>query len=194
MTTPKFIAVLAAQLVLGIPAVAQQASTTTTTTVTPPAVEPPPSAVPGAFAVLSPGGRTIVDALYHAQTGPVRWSRNQIATAKLSGEGWGQVFHEMREDGLIHAKSLDRVIRGSVGRSAEFRGSHEFHHHVHHVHHEVIVTSAVGAQRAFGPEGREGDSTAPAHSVTTASGGGRQAPTGGHSHDSAPMKFAGGRH
>jgi len=82
MNAPKFIAVLAAQLAFGIPAVAQQAPTTTTpsptvtatvtTTTPPPAVEPPPSAVPGSFAVLSPGGRAIVDALYHAQTGHFR--------------------------------------------------------------------------------------------------------------------------
>jgi len=125
----------------------------------------------------------------------------------------------MRQDGLVHAKSLGQVIRGNVGRSAEFRDAREVHEFHHHVHHEVVVTSAGGAQRVFGQEGREGhhwggdaDSTASTHSVTTASAGGGHAPTGMHLHDTAPVtvgtgaavgsagiqthdvKFSGGRH
>ena len=70
----------------------------------------------GAFQNLSPGDQKIANALFAAQprttTGPARLSRDQIATLKGS-EGWGQVFDQMKSEGLLQAKNLGQVISRS---------------------------------------------------------------------------------
>ncbi len=167
MRTATLPIILVTQLAFGLPAVAQQVSagTTTSATVTTPVaappvavVTPPPSGVPGSFAALSPGNRAIANALYEAQRGPFRWTRNQIATARLSGEGWGEIFHEMRSDGLVHAKSLGQVIRQDRGHFAErhedrFRAGDEYRHMASTHHHQITVTTAGGAAHVIGEGG-----------------------------------------
>jgi hypothetical protein len=70
----------------------------------------------GAFQSLSPGDQKIANALFAAQprttTGPARLSRDQIAALKGS-EGWGQVFSQMKTDGLLQAKNLGQVVSHS---------------------------------------------------------------------------------
>lgn len=88
----------------------------------------------GAFTALSPGGQKITRALYDAQKTPssdtstgttgesgtsgtsIR-SLDDIAAAKASGQGWGQVFKEMKADGLIQEKNLGQVISGANHRN-----------------------------------------------------------------------------
>ena len=180
--------------------------TTATATVTTPTATvtasrqttPPPSGIAGSFESLSPGNRTIADSLYESQRGPHRWSRDQIATAKLSGDGWGQIFHEMRRDGLIHAKSLGQVIRSDAGRHVVRRDRDDFDHHEHHnlahhdhddhhfvahFHHEITVTSASGASQVVSHGGWRHDgwnngagSHPMAHSTGTATASAHGAP------------------
>jgi len=38
------------------------------------------------------------------------WTLDQIAAAKQSGQGWGNVFREMKAQGLIEAKNLGQVV------------------------------------------------------------------------------------
>jgi len=48
---------------------------------------------------------------------PTRLTLDQIAGMKQGGEGWGQVFKEMKAQGLVSAKNLGQVV------SASHRGS-----------------------------------------------------------------------
>jgi hypothetical protein len=96
--------------------------TTTTTTST-----------AGAYDRLSPGNRSIVDALYQSQTQPATMTttttgtgtgttttvvakapltRDQIAAMGpgAGGEGWGRVFQEMKAGGYTDAKNLGEVV------------------------------------------------------------------------------------
>lgn len=214
--TRTFIAFGALALALGVnPAAAQQAPTAVAVTAPaapaaipaapppPPVIAvvpppPPPHGIPGSFESLPRGERAIADALYEAQRGPHRWSRDQIATAKLSGDGWGQIFHEMRRDGLIHAKSLGQVIRRDGDRHLVRRdrddfgrrdrddfGHHDHHNVAHHHHHEITVTSASGASQVVSQGGwRHGGwntgagSHATTHSTGTATASAHHTPTG----------------
>lgn len=69
------------------------------------------------FADMSPGNQLIASALYDAQpqsgtgtptTSP--WTLDQIVAAKADGQGWGEVFHTMKADGLIDARNLGQVV------------------------------------------------------------------------------------
>ncbi len=68
----------------------------------------------GAFEQLSPGNQMITQALFEAQqVGPESesaWNLDQIAAAKQSGLGWGNVFKEMQSQGLIQEKNLGQVV------------------------------------------------------------------------------------
>jgi hypothetical protein len=116
------------------------AGTTETTTPpsTPPAGTGTSSPTPeaGAFATLSPGNQKIAQSLFAAQvtkapastttggatspgartsspTGPSTGSTlslDQIAAMKQAGQGWGQIFHQMKAEGLVEAKNLGEVI------------------------------------------------------------------------------------
>lgn len=89
----------------------------------------------GAFANLSPGNQKIARSLFEAQTAPAAppssgttpggvttaaattdsaWSLDQIAAAKQSGQGWGNVFKEMKAQGLVEAKNLGQVVSGKA--------------------------------------------------------------------------------
>lgn len=67
----------------------------------------------GAYTALSPGNRSIVNALYDTQLrrpGTRRLTRDQIAAMKSSGKGWGEVFHDMQAAGLTRERNLGRAV------------------------------------------------------------------------------------
>lgn len=43
-----------------------------------------------------------------------RWTLDQIAAAKQSGQGWGNIFKEMKAEGLVEAKNLGQVVSGKA--------------------------------------------------------------------------------
>ena len=68
------------------------------------------------FAALTPQDRSVARALYSAQDrgpGMHPLSLDQIATLKVIGESWDDIFIGMRADGLIHAPDLASLVRGS---------------------------------------------------------------------------------
>jgi len=97
------------------------AQTTTTTT---PAVSPSASPGPGSYDSLSVGNQKIALALFKAQvqptapppgstpapTSPTPLTLDEIATLKRSGTGWGQVFKQMKAQGLVTEKNLGQVV------------------------------------------------------------------------------------
>lgn len=73
-------------------------------------------AEPGTYKELSPGGRKIADALFDAQK-PVEgsgdvWSVDQIAAAKQDGQGWGEIFRQMKQDQLFQERNLGQLVSG----------------------------------------------------------------------------------
>jgi hypothetical protein len=64
---------------------------------------------------LSPGNRLIAQALYSAQksatvTGRQPWSLDRVAVARAGGRNWGDVFQEMKQNGLLEAETLGQVV------------------------------------------------------------------------------------
>ena len=112
----KRIAMITGALLLAI-AVTASAETTT----------PPPTGR-SAYARLSPGNQKIAQALFKAQTSTARatgtgtttrtrtttapktLTLDEIAAMKTSGQGWGQVFHQMKAQGLVQDKNLGQAI------------------------------------------------------------------------------------
>ena len=89
--------------------------------------------VDGAYAKLSPGNAKIVRALYEAQVtntmpappapssssaAPRTLTLDQIAAMKYGGQGWGQVFHAMKTQGLLVEKNLGQVVSRYEHRSS----------------------------------------------------------------------------
>ena len=74
-----------------------------------------PMARRGAYKTLAAPDREIAEALFEIQSiGPAgrqAWSLDQIGTERQNGAGWAKVLKRMRADGLIQARTLDRVIR-----------------------------------------------------------------------------------
>src|SRR5262249_423317 len=72
------------------------------------------SGSPGNFSDLSPGNQNIARAPCNAQpptaNGPQPLSLNQIAALKGSHEGWGEVFKQMKAEGLVNEKNLGDVV------------------------------------------------------------------------------------
>src|SRR5215471_5546769 len=70
----------------------------------------------GSFSDLSPGNQNIARALFNAQhataNGPQPLSLNQIAALKGGHEGWGEVFKQMKAEGLVNEKNLGQVVSG----------------------------------------------------------------------------------
>ena len=80
---------------------------------------PAPNPNEGAFDKLSPGNQKIAQALFDAQqsnaTDPpsataTPLSRDDIAAMKQDGKGWGGLFKEMKQQGLVDAKNLGQVV------------------------------------------------------------------------------------
>ncbi len=133
----------------------------------------PPADIPGAFDTLPPGNKSIAESLYNAQTGPAHWTRDQIATAKMSGDGWGQIFQEMKRDGLVTEKSLGQVIRRDASAAQPRR--------------EVTVTTASGGNDTTlttgnGSHGASAASTALGGAFAAGHPGGQR---GGHGNGAA---------
>jgi hypothetical protein len=93
---------------------APTASMTTTSSTT-----TPPPASSGAFDALSTGNQKIARALYEAQrpsstdgtTATKSLTLDEIAAMKQSGQGgWGQVFKDMKSQGLVQEKNLGQVV------------------------------------------------------------------------------------
>lgn len=64
---------------------------------------------------LSPGNRLIAQALYNAQkagsvTGRKPWSLERVAQARAGGRNWGQIFQQMKQEGLVEAETLGQVV------------------------------------------------------------------------------------
>jgi hypothetical protein len=72
------------------------------------------SVPPGAFESLSPGNKRIATALFEAQTtttgGATPMTLEQIAHERRSGRKWGDVFQDMKAQGLIQAETLGQVL------------------------------------------------------------------------------------
>lgn len=74
-----------------------------------------PASPPGAYDRLSLGNQKVASALYQAQTPGVGTtarplSLEQIATKRRSGQAWGQIFRDLKTQGLVHEKSLGQVV------------------------------------------------------------------------------------
>ena len=80
---------------------------------------PAPDPNQGAFDKLSPGNQKIAQALFDAEqsdstattpTTTKSLSRDDIAAMKQDGKGWGEIFKEMKKQGLVDAKNLGQVV------------------------------------------------------------------------------------
>ena len=69
---------------------------------------------PSAFASLSQGNKRIATALFEAQnttaSGATPMTLEQIAQERRSGRKWGDVFQDMKSQGLIQAETLGQVL------------------------------------------------------------------------------------
>jgi len=64
---------------------------------------------------LSPGNRLIAQALYSAQkssgaTGHQPWTLTRVALARAGGRNWGDVFQQMKQEGVMEAETLGQVV------------------------------------------------------------------------------------
>lgn len=69
---------------------------------------------------LSPGNRLIAEALFAAQRASVAegpkaeglapWPMERIATSRLEGQNWGEVFQQMKGANLLQAETLGQVV------------------------------------------------------------------------------------
>jgi len=79
----------------------------------------------GAFSKLSPGQQKIAQALFEAQTqstapnAPKPLTLDEIAMKKKGHEGWGEVFKEMKKQGLVSQKNLGEVVSSFERRHPE---------------------------------------------------------------------------
>jgi hypothetical protein len=83
----------------------------------------------GAFAKLPRGEQKIVQALFEAQTQTVGQTtgtststpltRDQIAAKKGTDGGWGRVFKQMKDAGLLQDKNLGQVVQNYEHRHPE---------------------------------------------------------------------------
>jgi hypothetical protein len=75
-------------------------------------VAPNPSS---AYDRLSLGNQKVASALYQAQTPIVGTtarplSLEQIAAKRRNGQEWGQIFRELKTQGLVHERTLGQVV------------------------------------------------------------------------------------
>jgi hypothetical protein len=75
-------------------------------------VAPTPSS---AYDRLSLGNQKVASALYQAQTPMMGttarpFSLEQIAARRRGGQGWAQIFRELKAQGLVHDKTLGQVV------------------------------------------------------------------------------------
>ncbi len=79
------------------------------------------------FDDLSNGNQKIALSLFDAQDGSTNWTLEEISMAKQDGEGWGQLFQRMKEEGLFAEKNLGQVVsgQGKTGGTAPDTGDGE---------------------------------------------------------------------
>ena len=77
----------------------------------------PADAVAGPFQDLSPGNQRIARGLFEAQfaSRPNRFTLNQIAIRKLSGQGWGRIVQDMKARGLVSSRHPGEIDLASEG-------------------------------------------------------------------------------
>lgn len=139
---------LAALLVIaGVVPVTASAQTTTTTATT--TTNSTTTTTTSSFDALSPGNQKIARALFEAQqptaTGGAPLDLNEIADLK-GKTGWGNVFKEMKSEGLIGAKNLGQVVS-----SHEYDLSHSATLGAGNSGGTLTVTTAGGQTAATGP-------------------------------------------
>jgi len=80
------------------------------------AQSPRPPAPGGAFESLSPGNQKVALAIFDSErrADPTAASKplslDQIAERKRGGEGWGDLFHDMKTRGLVEDRNLGQAI------------------------------------------------------------------------------------
>ena len=99
------------------------------------------------FEQLSTGNQKIAETLFEGQNIPANgnggteaWSLNQIAAAKQDGQGWGEVFKQMKADGLVDAKNLGQLVSGHHKASSLNTSTRS----------EIVVTTGNGRTMSFG--------------------------------------------
>ncbi len=120
-------------------ATAQTAKPTQTTTTTQSTTQTS-SSTQGAFSKLSPGNQKIAQALYDAQqtsTTTKKLSLDDIAAMKQH-RGWGEIFKQMKEQGLVQEKNLGQVISHANQRAHSGSSS------------GTTITSASGRSQVVG--------------------------------------------
>jgi len=132
----------------------------------------------GSFSDLSPGNQNIARALFNAQhataTGPQPLNLNQIAALKGSHEGWGEVFKQMKAEGLVNEKNLGRVVSS-------------YEHHLHNNtqaaswNGRTTVTTANG--HAFASGSDNGHTPTGKWGETGSDGAGHGLAAADHGHD-----------
>jgi hypothetical protein len=141
------------------------------------ALAEPKSGSAGNFGDLSPGNQNIARALFNAQhatpNGPQPLSLNQIAALKGSHEGWGEVFKQMKAEGLVNGKNLGQVVSG-------------YEHHLHDTHAAASngrtnVTTANGHAYASGSD--NGHTPTGKWDETGSDGAGHGVGSSDHGHD-----------
>ena len=160
---------------------------------------PPPPAPGGAFESLSPGNQKIALAIFDSErrgaatatTKPL--SLDEIAAMKQGGSGWGEVFKQMKSQGLVQDRNLgqavSRVSRGAGRATAAgteittasgktvMVGGHE------------RSDAALSGRRGFGSDDARGDAGTSAVVSHGRDGGDASAARGGAgSHGGGPRK------
>ncbi len=134
---------LAAMLLWAGAAAAQTATTQPATAA--------PATTEGAFDRLSPGNQKIARALFEAQAtsgaatapSPTPLTLDEIAVKKLDGQGWGNVFKDMKAQGLVQEKNLGQVVSRS-----------NRHHGAPAASSGTVITTASGRTYVTGGRGR----------------------------------------
>lgn len=77
---------------------------------------PPPPAPGGAFESLSPGNQKIALAIFDSErhAGPTAATKplslDEIAQMKQGGKGWGEIFKELKSQGLVQDRNLGQAV------------------------------------------------------------------------------------
>ena len=86
------------------------------------------NSIAGSYDKLSSGNRKVADSLFDGQSigpnGGEAWSLDRIAAEHQSGRGWGEIFKQMKADGVTDARNLGELVSGRYqARTATTSGS-----------------------------------------------------------------------